>query len=180
MRARERERFLRMNFTEKELEIRDRLYKINRNYCRWKMVITTEKDRKHMKEANPDGDLGYANGCLAYFSNYPENGKYIDTIYFNDPDEYRDIITLYEGLFYQLFDFISGERIGAGCLDPDSPVEEIRERIGDECGIVCKFCFWRGLLYDEAETIVKNGTNYYVCHNKKQQASWEEELKKWR
>ena len=131
MRARERERFLRMNFTEEELEIRDRLYKVNRKVARFKIVITTEHDRKrkHMKEADPDGSLGYANGYLAYFSEYPEDGTYLDTLYFYSPYQYEDILSLYEGQLYQLFDMKTGQRIGYGSFDPDSPVEEIREFI---------------------------------------------------
>ena len=184
MRARERERFLRMNFTEKELEIRDRIYKVKRELARFKMVITAEhyNKRKHLKEVDPDGTLGYANGYLAYFCEYPEDGTYLDTVYFNDPDEYRDILTLYEGMFYQLFDMKTGDRIGYGSFDPDSPIEEIRERIGEDCcETVCKFCFWRGLLYQEAENVTKNGMNFYTCYNKKEMPVWEKELlKDWR
>lgn len=145
MRKRERERFLRMNFTEKELEIRDWLYK-DRDIAKYKIVITEENHNK--------------SDSLDVFSDFPEEGRYIDTIYFYYPDQYLDILKLYEGLFYQIFDLKSGKRIGYGMLDPDSPVEELREFEGKSCGSVCKFCWWRGMLYDEK----KNG-EFYHCYN---------------
>lgn len=167
MRARERERFMKLNFTEEELEIRDRLYKVDRKTARFKIVITTEhyRKRKHLKEADPDGTLGYANGYLAYFTEYPEDGTYLDTIYFYNPNQYNDIVTLYEGQFYQLFDIASGERIGYGNFDPDNPIEEIREHTGKKCECVCQSCFWRGMLYNECDSIIKNGEYYCTCYN---------------
>ena len=151
MRTRERERFLRMNFTEKELNIRNWLYK-NKKLAKYKIIITQENYKK--------------SDSLAYFSDYPEEGKYVDTIYFYNPDQYLDILKLYEGLFYQLFDLESGEIIGPGMLDPDSPVEEIREFEGKTCGRVCQSCWWRGLLYDE-----KRPDERFYCYNSNEKES---------
>lgn len=151
MRTKERERFLRMNFTEKELEIRDSLYK-HRDKAKYKIVITEENHKK--------------SDSLDVFSDFPEEGRYIDTIYFYTPDQYLNVLKLYEGLFYQIFDLKSGERIGYGMLDPDSPVEEIREFEGKTCGSVCEFCWWRGLLYDE-----KRPDERFYCYNSNEEES---------
>ena len=147
MRTREKERFLRLRFTEKELEIRDRLYKergCKRNAAKYKIVITEETDSAPMD----------------FFIDNPEAGQYIDTIYFSFPWQFEMVLELYEGLFYQLFDMETGKRIGYGGLDPDSPVEEIRETV-TECCKVCKFCFWHGMLFNEN----KNGNEYY-CYRR--------------
>lgn len=155
MRKRERERFQRLNFTEEDLEIRDSLYKdigCQKNTAMYKIIITEENNkRKH---------AGYNYGYLAYFSDYPEDGTYIDTIYFSFPYQFDNIIKLYEGEFYQLFDNVTGKRIGYGNFDPDSPVEEIRGTV-NECCLVCRFCFWHGMLYNE-----ENGVGEYRCYRR--------------
>ena len=158
MRARERERFLRMNYNEGELEIRDRLYKARKN-AKYKIRITQEHYDKKRKFSDDDPPYDY---YLAYFSDNPEEGTYVDTIYFSSPDDFQDIISLYEGLFYELFDISTGKRIGSGCLDPDSPVEEIRDNEGKTCGGVCKYCFWQGMLYDEVKDSFEGN---YFCYN---------------
>lgn len=178
MRARERERFLRMNFTEDELKIRNELYKARKN-AKYKMIITTEhynKQRKYDDRKPPYDDY------LAYFSDYPDEGKYLDTIYFRYPYDYMDIIKLYEGQFYQLFNLDTGKEIGSGCLDPDSPVEEIRYDKDDpeyfECCCACAECFWRGMLYDETKEVF-DGVHYCcTCYHPEERKVWEEEFKK--
>ena len=155
MRKRERERFQRMDFTEGELEIRDRLYK-NRKLAKYKIVITQEKGVAYGVYENKYREKV----SLADLSDNPSDGLYVDTIYFYRPDQFENIVGLYEGLFYELFEIESGKRIGYGMLDPDSPVEEIRETIKECCG-VCEFCFWHGMLYDEE----KEGSEY-KCYMK--------------
>ena len=176
MRAREEARFRSMNFTDEEIEIRNKLYKARKN-ARYKMIITTEhydmNKRKHLNEVDPDGKLGYTNGYLAYFTDYPEDGTYLDTVYFRYPYEYKMVIQLYEGQFYQLFDMETGERIGYGNLDPDSPVEEIRAT-NRECCDVCDMCFWTGLLYNEDDYFDAPGKDYVyaTCYHPVMRKEW--------
>lgn len=174
MRKRERERFLRMNFTEDELDMRNKLYK-ERNLASYKIVITQEhydRKRKHADAAPP-----YDN-YLAYFSDFPEDGDYVDTIYFYEPWQYNLIVKLYEGLFYQLFDLKTGKRIGYGSFDPDSPVEDIRGSGTGECCNVCELCFWRGMLYKEITVVEKHGESYFYCYNPNEKENWEKELER--
>lgn len=157
MRKRERERFInKLNFTEKELMIRDRLYK-RRKAARYKIVIYGERYNSLGEYVDPEGNTVYG---LFYFSDFPSDGVYYDTIYFYEPDQFLDIIKLYEGAFYELYDLETGKEIGSGTLDPDSPVEEIRET-NKECCHVCKFCFWRGMLYGEDKMGYDTETNEY-------------------
>lgn len=151
MRAREYERFMKMNFSTEEIETRARLMRVNRKICRYKIIITTECEKK-LKNHN-------LSEYITYFSNHPENGKYLDTIYFYTPSQYYDIVKLYEGNFYQLFDLGTGERIGYGLFDPDNPLEDIAEQTGDKCEGVCEFCFKNG-----KNVMFKNETAYYACN----------------
>lgn len=171
MRTRERERFIRLNFTPEELEIRDRLY-TNRKLARYKIIITEEhydKKRKHSNEKPP------YDSYLSYFTDHPEDGTYLDTIYFYEPSHLMDILKLYEGMFYQLFSVKENKLIGKGSLDPDSPVEEIREYEGaDNCCQVCEDCFWRGMIFGEAKTA--GDGKYVICYNPKEADSWKESL----
>ena len=174
MRERQKKRLLeRCNYTPEELEIRETL-KANKHNAKYKIIITEEhydeKKRKHQNAAT--AVLGYNNGYLAYFSDYPEDGNYIDMIYFNWPWEYQRIVQLYEGEFYQLFDVATGNRIGYGSFDPDSPIEDIRET-KPECCYVCEHCFWRGTLYGE----IKEINNLVTCYNPIEKENWKEVYK---
>ena len=143
MTAEQRERFLSLNYTDHELEIRDRLMRPE-DKAVYKIVITEENEENDFED------------CL--FS--PGLGTYIDTIYFSNPREFNDIIKLYEGLFYELYTINNGQCIGSGMLDPDSPVEEIRS-VNLKCYGVCDCCFFKGLLYNENE---KDADGSYSCY----------------
>lgn len=156
MRERERKRFLRLHFTEAELEVRDRLYK-SRKLAKYKIIITQEKRVGYGIYENKYGERV----SLGDLGDFPNEGIYVDTIYFYRPDQFKDIVGLYEGLFYELYEIESGKRIGFGMLDPDSPVEEIRETV-TECCCVCELCFWHGMLYNEE----KDGNEYKCYMNK--------------
>lgn len=158
MRSRERERFMKMGFSGEELEIRDKLYKAKKN-ATYKIIITEERVRNG-KYVNKFGD----DVNLMYFADNPEEGDYVDTVYFSRPKEFNDILRLYEGLFYRMFDMESGEMIGYGSLDPDSPIEEIRMHTS-ECGSVCEYCFWRGMLYGEEKEMNGLVTCYHPTEN---------------
>ena len=170
MRARERERFLRLNYTPQELEIRDGLYK-NRKLAKYKIRITEEHYDK--KRSFAYGKPTYSS-YLTYFTDFPEEGTYLDTIYFYKPSQFENIMKLYEGMFYELFDLETGERIGYGSLDPDSPVEEIREHF--KCNDVCELCFWRGMIWGEKKTEEINGNYFCTCYHPKERKVWEREL----
>lgn len=175
MRTREKERFVKLGFTENELQIRDSLYKrreSRKNTANWKIIITTEHyDQSKRKHSGYD-----PNGYLAYFTDYPEDGTYLDTIWFDHPEEFEKICTLYEGQFYQLFDNTTQKRIGYGSLDPDSPIEEIRAHV-KQCCSVCQSCFWRGMLYGEIKDIKTTQGWMYTCYHPIYRKEWETEIK---
>ena len=91
------------------------------------------------------------NDDLSELMNYPERGEFLDRIAFDTPDELEPIVSVYEGMFYQLFDTEKSttERIGIGVID-DLIWEDWWN---EECPVVCKFCFLR----------IKNNTANYGC-----------------
>ena len=170
MRKRERERFLRMNYTEEELWIRNTLMKSKkyREQSRFKIVIYTERFNKYGQYVDRAGHKMQ----LLEFSDSPEEGRYLDTIWFNYPREFEAIIKLYEGQFYVLFNMATGERIGYGSLDPDSPVEEIREHF--ECCDVCELCFWRGMIWGEKKDVEIAGKSFCTCYHPDEREVWKQ------
>ena len=91
------------------------------------------------------------NDDLSELMNYPERGEFLDKIAFNTPDELEPIVSVYEGMFYQLFDMEKSttERISGGVID-DSIWEDWWD---EECPVVCEFCFLR----------IKNNTENFGC-----------------
>lgn len=79
------------------------------------MIVTSEDER-----------YGYDGIQLDFFWNNPWEGLLVDIVYGNSYEELFGNGD-YEGLFYQLYSTETGERIGYGSLDPDSPREEIEE-----------------------------------------------------
>ena len=79
------------------------------------MIVTSEDER-----------YGHDGIQLDFFWNNPWEGLLVDIVY---GDSYEELFDNgdYEGLFYQLYSTETGERIGYGSLDPDSPREEIEE-----------------------------------------------------
>ena len=102
----------------------------------YKMIFTWER------EFVPEDEFGtpIAYTPLQYYSDYPEDGEYEGEAEFDTVTEYRNILKEWEGHLYQLFK--GYERIGWGCFDPDSPVEEI-VLAGLNCCGDCDECFWK-------------------------------------
>lgn len=87
-------------------------------FKRYFMVITAEDDRYNngKEDSQP----------LTYWVDNPWDGELVEAVFGNNIDElFGDGEN--EGLFYQLYSTITGRRISAGVLDPDSPREEIEE-----------------------------------------------------
>lgn len=79
------------------------------------MIVTSEDERYENDEVQLD-----------FFWDNPWEGLLVDIVYGDSWDElFGDGHN--EGLFYQLYSTETGERIGYGSLDPDSPREEIEE-----------------------------------------------------
>ena len=79
------------------------------------MIVTSEDER-----------YGHDGIQLDFFWDNPWEGLLVDIVYGDSWDElFGDGHN--EGLFYQLYSTETGERIGYGSLDPDSPREEIEE-----------------------------------------------------
>lgn len=79
------------------------------------MIVTSEDER-----------YGHDGIQLDFFWDNPWEGKLEEIVYGDSWDElFGDGHN--EGLFYQLYSTETGERIGYGSLDPDSPREEIEE-----------------------------------------------------
>ena len=79
------------------------------------MIVTSEDER-----------YGHDGIQLDFFWDNPWEGLLVDIVYGNSYEELFGNGD-YEGLFYQLYSTETGERIGYGSLDPDSPREEIEE-----------------------------------------------------
>ena len=79
------------------------------------MIITCE-DARYQR-----GERG-----LGFYANNPQEGLLQD-ILFGDTFDELFANGENEGLFYQLYSTITGERIGSCVLDPDSPQEEIAD-----------------------------------------------------
>lgn len=79
------------------------------------MIVTSEDER-----------YGHDGIQLDFFWDNPWEGLLVDIVY---GDSYDELFGNgdYEGLFYQLYSTETGERIGYGELDPNSPREEIEE-----------------------------------------------------
>ena len=79
------------------------------------MIVTSEDER-----------YGHDGIQLDFFGDNPWEGLLVDIVYGDSWDElFSDGHN--EGLFYQLYSTETGERIGYGGLDPNSPREEIDE-----------------------------------------------------
>lgn len=79
------------------------------------MIVTSEDER-----------YGHDGIQLDFFWDNPWEGLLVDIVYGDSWDElFGDGHN--EGLFYQLYSTETGERIGYGELDPNSPREEIEE-----------------------------------------------------
>lgn len=79
------------------------------------MIVTSEDER-----------YGHDGIQLDFFWDNPWEGLLVDIVY---GDSYDELFGNgdYEGLFYQLYSTETGERIGYGELDPNSPREEVEE-----------------------------------------------------
>ena len=79
------------------------------------MIVTSEDER-----------YGHDGIQLDFFWDNPWEGLLVDIVY---GDSYDELFGNgdYEGLFYQLYSTETGERIGYGELDPNSPKDEIEE-----------------------------------------------------
>ena len=79
------------------------------------MIVTSEDER-----------YGHDGIQLDFFWDNPWEGLLVDIVY---GDNWEELFGNgeNEGLFYQLYSTATGERIGYGSLDPDSPREEIEE-----------------------------------------------------
>lgn len=85
---------------------------MNKKYV---MIITSEDERYH------SGEVG-----LDFFTNNPWEGTLEEIVFGDNSDElYGDGKN--EGLFYQLYETDTGERIGRGIFEPDSLTEEIEQ-----------------------------------------------------
>lgn len=99
-----------MTAAEKQ-EMRSRKFQ----HKKYVMIVTSENDRY--------GDDEYD---LSFYADSPHEGLLEDIVYGNTFKElFGDASN--EGLFYQLYSTLTGERIGSGVLDPCSPQDEIDE-----------------------------------------------------
>lgn len=81
---------------------------------KYTMIVTAEDER-----------YGVSVG-LGFFADALWEGSLEEVVYGNSFDElYGDGHN--EGLFYQLYDSVTGKRISYGIFDPDTPKEEIEE-----------------------------------------------------
>lgn len=73
-------------------------------------------------------DIKYQKGerSLGFYADNPHEGL-LEDIIFGDTFDELFANGENEGLFYQLYSIATGERIGSGVLDPDSPHEEIKD-----------------------------------------------------
>ena len=111
-----------------EYVVNDFLLLPTRKKGRFKMVITG--DRKDYDD-------------LSELAEHPERGVYLDTQYFDYPDQAVRICDTYEGYFYRLYS--GDELIDSGTVDVDFVFDAVREATKhDSCCKVCKFCFFRG------------------------------------
>ena len=92
----------------------------NLNKIREDMKASSEKPKYTcIITSEPDGPR------LAYISDHPWEGNLEETIQFNTIEELFDHDV--EGLFYQLFDNESGQRLGYGMIDCDYPATDIQD-----------------------------------------------------
>ena len=78
-------------------------------------VIITSEDERYGNEKQ-----------LSFFAENPWEGK-LETVLFTEGTNDLDEVAKFEGLFYQLYDSMSGNRIGYGVIDPDYPRTDIEE-----------------------------------------------------
>ena len=97
---------------------------------RFKIVITG--DRKDFDD-------------LSELANHPERGVYVDTQFFNYPDEAEAICDIYEGYFYLLYD--KDTLIDSGVVSVDFIYDAVQNTANYECGGVCELFFFRRLSH---------------------------------